>query len=299
MPSEAGSVQAEQCQPDLRVILRPSSLILGSLRGLVQAREKGWLLAWDSLNWLYLFDQAGQRQGQVRLAGQLTAAACAEDGSAYAAGSQAEVLWLGPDLMTAWQRPLPRPALAVALDAFGQFLAVADAGGQLHVFDRLGRLAWQTQSPRPFHHLAFVPAVPYLVACADYGLVACFDQKGAWAWREGLVAHVGALAVDGYGEQIVLACFSEGLLRYSVTGTKHPRRAIGEPCRLASIAFDGAHTLIAGVSRRLYLLDAGGQSILAHELEHTPIAIGLNAHGDTATAAFRDGTLLALDLGRQ
>lgn len=296
MASEAGSAKAEPAQAGFRVILPPLSLILGGLRGLVQAREKGWLLAWDTLNWLYLFDQAGKRQGQVHLPVPLTVAACAEDGSAYAAGSQAEVAWLGPDLTTTWQRPLPRPALALALDAFGQFVAVADAGGQLHVFDRLGRLAWQVQSPRPFHHLAFVPAAPYLVACADYGLVACFDHKGQWAWREGLVAHVGALAVDGYGEQIVLACFSEGLLRFSVAGTKHPRQTVAEPCRLASIAFDGLRTLAAGVSRRLHLLDAAGQSVLARELEHTPLAIGLNACGDTATAAFRDGTVLALDL---
>jgi hypothetical protein len=296
MASEAGSPKAEPAEPGLRVILPPSSLILGSLRGLVQAREKGWLLAWDTLNWLYLFDQVGKRQGQVHLPVSLTVAACAEDGSAYAAGSQAEVSWLGPDLMTTWQCPLTRPALAVALDAFGQFLAVADAGGQLHVFDRVGRLAWQVQSPRPFHHLAFVPAVPYLVACADYGLVACFDQRGQWAWREGLVAHVGALTVDGYGEQIILACFSEGLLRYALDGTKHPRQMVAEPCRLASISFDGQRTLAAGVSRRLYLLDAAGQSVLARELEHTPVAIALNAYGDAVTAAFRDGTVLALDL---
>src|SRR5579871_3150681 len=109
MPSEAGRARAES-QPAVRVILPPCSLILGGLRGLVQAREKGRLLAWDALNWLYLFDQAGKRQGQVRLAVPLTAAACAEDGSAYAAGSQADVWWLGPDLMTIWQRPLPRPA---------------------------------------------------------------------------------------------------------------------------------------------------------------------------------------------
>lgn len=279
-----------------RFILHPSSLILGELRGLTQAREKGDLLVWDAQDWLYLLNQAGTLQGQVRVPGRLAAAACAEDGSAYvAAGAQGEVWWLGPDLMTAWQRALPRPAVAVAVDAFGRYAAVADAGGQLHVFDRLGQLAWQVQSPRPFHHLAFVPAAPYLVACADYGLVACFDHQGQWVWREGLVAHVGALAVDGYGDQIVLACFSEGLLRYSLAGTKRPRYPLAEPCRLVSISFNGESMLAAGVSRRLHVLDALGHSLVSHELDQKPVAIGMSALGDSATVALPDGTLLGLE----
>jgi hypothetical protein len=280
-----------------RFILHPASAIVGELRGLVQAREKGCLLAWDARDWLYLLNRAGILQGQVRVPGRLAAAACADDGSAYvAAGSQGEVWWLGPDLMTSWQRSLPGPVVAVAVDAFGQFAAIADTGGQLHVFDRRGQLAWHVQSPRPFHHLAFVPAAPYLMACADYGLVACFDSQGQWVWREGLVAHVGALAVDGYGEQIILACFSEGLLRYARTGAKHPRYALAEPCRLVSVSFDGAATLVAGVSRRLHLLDAMGRSLVSHELEHKPVAVRISALGDTATVALADGTLLELEL---
>jgi len=275
-------------------ILHPSSF---PLSGLAQAREKGCLLAWDAHDRLYLLNPVGKLQGQARAPGRLAVAACADDGSAYvAAGSQGEVWWLGADLTISWQRAMPQPAVAAALDAFGQYAAVADAGGHLHVFDRLGRLAWQIQSPRPLHHLVFVPAAPYLVGCADYGLVACFDHQGQWVWREGLVAHVGALAVDGYGEQIVLACFSEGLLRFSLAGAKQPRQAVPEPCRLAAISFDGQYTVVVGVSRRLHVLDALGRGVSSHELDLPPVALAVSALGDTATVALPDGSLVGLDL---
>src|SRR5436853_547202 len=83
---------------------------------------------------------------------------------------------------------------------------VADARGTLRLFDRHGRTLWKTDNPRPFQHLAFVPEAPLLLGSADYGLIACFDQAGACVWRDGLVAHIGSLAVSGDGSQIVLAC---------------------------------------------------------------------------------------------
>ena len=49
-----------------------------------------------------------------------------------------------------------------------------------------------------------------LVASADYGLVGSFDVRGEWRWRDGLVAHVGGLAVNGDGDQLVLVGFVVG-----------------------------------------------------------------------------------------
>jgi hypothetical protein len=125
------------------------------------AREKGSLLAWDENNWLYLLNRRGERQTQVHGTAALTAACSADDGSAYAAlGSRGEVWWLAPDLMPRWQRTVPFPPLAAALDPFGQYLAVSDARGHLHLFDRNGRPRCRVETPRPLYHLAFVPEAP-------------------------------------------------------------------------------------------------------------------------------------------
>jgi hypothetical protein len=266
-------------------------------RGLALARERGWLLAWDDTNWLYLFNRAGERQAQMHMAGTVAAACCAEDGSAYAAvGGQGEVWWLAPDLMKRWERSVPHPALAAAMDPFGQYLAVSDARGHVHVFDRLGRPVFQAESPRPFHRLAFVPASPVLLGCADYGLVACLDFKGKWLWRDGLVAHIGSLAVSGSGELIVLACFSEGLQRYSLAGKRLGRLAVAEPCRLAALTFDGKTLLVGGLGTRLLLLDGDGRTLATHPLEKPAVALAFGALGHHAYVALGDGVVLGLDL---
>jgi hypothetical protein len=257
------------------------------------------LLTWDEKDWLYLLNRRGKLQGQVRTAGRLVAACCADDGSAYAAvGGRGEIWWLAPDLMTTWESVVPKPAVAVAMDPFGQYLAVADAGGHLHLFDRKARPIFQVESPRPFHHLAFVPAAPFLLGSSDYGLVACLDLAGNWVWRDGLVAHIGALTVSGDGERIFLACFTEGLQHYTLTGKKQDRQATSEPCRLAALSFDGQLTLVAGLSGRLQLLDAEGRLVAAHALDKPPVAIALGALGDSATVALDDGRLIGLELAQ-
>jgi hypothetical protein len=268
--------------------------IEGRPRGLGLAREKGWLLAWDENNWLYLLNRKGERQAQRHSDGGLAAACCADDGSAYAAvGSQGEVWWFAPDLMPRWQRTVGAPAVAAALDPFGQCLAVSNANGQLHLFDRRGRVVGRGETPRPLHHIAFVPEAPRLVGAADFGLVACFDPAGRCLWREGLVAHVGSLAVSSAG-RIALACFTEGLRFYTLAGRKEGGFNLTEPCRLAAVAFDGSRFLATGLGNRLVLLDGKGNSLESTDLEAPALALALAALGDTAVVALADHRLLAL-----
>jgi hypothetical protein len=264
--------------------------------GLAPAREKGTLLAWDDSHWLYLLNRKGERQGQRRCAGAV-AGCCADDGSAYAAaGGGGEVWWLAPDLMPRWERAVPAPALAVALDPFGRRLAVADAGGHLSLFDRRGRQLARVETPRPLRQLAFVPEAPRLVGCADLGLLACFDLAGRCLWREGLVAHVGALAVTGEGGRIALACFSEGLRFYSLAGHKEAGVAPPEPCRLVALSYDGSRLLVGGLGNRLLLLDRDGQTLESLTLDGPAAALALAALGEWAAVALADGQVLGLDL---
>jgi hypothetical protein len=266
-------------------------------RGLALAREKGWVLAWDEQDWLYLFTAAGERQGQARAPGPLAAACAAEDGSHYAAvGKAGEVWWLAPDLMPRWERSMPRPAVAVAMDSFGQCVAVCDAQGNVQVFDRSGQPVCQLQSARPLHHLAFVPSRPMIVGSADFGLAAGFDFQGRWLWREGLVAHVGSLAVSGTGSRVVLACFTEGLLSYALDGRKQGRIAVPEPCRLVALTYDARLVLAAGLSDRLRLLDPDGRVLHTHRLAKPAIALAVGPLGETAVVALAEGGLIGLDL---
>jgi hypothetical protein len=183
--------------------------------------------------------------------------------------------------------------VAAALDPFGQYLAVADARGSLHILDRHGRLVCRAHSPRPLQHLAFGPTA--LVGSADYGLVTCLDLDGRWLWRDGLVVHVGSLAVSGDG-QILLACFSEGVLRYDGRGTKQGRLAVPEPCRLVSVSFEGRVVLVGGLNGRLLLMDTVGDIIASQLMERRLVGLALGPLGDTAALALADGPVVWLGL---
>src|SRR5262249_38881083 len=140
------------------------------LRGLHQARERGWLLAWDTQHWLSLFNHVGKCQAQFQLRTPLTAACCADDGSSFAAvGDRGQVWLLGPDLMPRWERTIGQKAVAVALAPFGQLLAVSDASAGLHLFDAAGKELWNNTIPRALEQLVFLAEKPLLIGSADFG----------------------------------------------------------------------------------------------------------------------------------
>ncbi len=272
-----------------------SHALAAPARGLSLARERGWLLAWDEAHWLYVLNHKAERQAQVRVAGSVVAACCSDDGSAWVAvGERGEIWWLAPDLTTRWQAALPAPALAAALDPFGQYLAVSDTSGNVCLFTRLGRPVFRVQSPRPLRHLAFAPQAPVLVGAAEYGLVAGFDLAGRWLWRDGLVVHVGALSTSADGNQVLLACFSEGILRYGQGGVKQGRLSVPEPCRLVAASFDGQALLVGGLGSRVMLMDSGGKVVSTHDFDRPVVSLALGALADTAVLALGGGPIVKL-----
>jgi hypothetical protein len=266
-------------------------------RGLVLAREKGWLLAWDDNPCLYLLNQKGQVQAQSRPATSIASACCADNGSGVvAAGSLGQLWWLAPDLSVRWERSLPARPVSAAVDPFGQYIAVSDVRGGLRIFDCYGRPIVETQSPRPFQHLTFVPGAPYLIGSADFGLVACLTLNGDWVWRDGLVIHVGAVAVTGSGDQIICACFTEGLQRYALPGEKLVPFSTVEPWRLVAVSFDGQRILVGGMSPKLHLLDSTGKTVQTFTLEAPPMAMAMDPLGRVGYVALPGNRVLAIDL---
>src|SRR5579875_3550214 len=224
-----------------------SQTIPAPLRGLILARERETILAWDGQDRLYLFNESGTIQAQRPAPAPMASAGCAEDGSAFlvAASQSPAVFGLAPDLSPRWQRPVAQRVTAVAVEPLGRRIAVADAGGTLYLLDERGRMLWQAATPRPLHHLAFVPETAVLVGAADFGLVLCFGASGECLWRDGLVAHVGSLAVSGDGSCVLLACFSDGLYRYSTAGPQQQRISLDAPCHFAALSYAGDYLLTA------------------------------------------------------
>ncbi len=267
-----------------------SLTVSASVRGLSLARETGSILIRDDNHWLYLLNAAGIRQAQLRAPKDLNVSACADDGSSLVVGGkEGDVWWLAPDLMPRWQRSLGHRVEALAVSSLGDYLAAADAGGNLSLFSRRGNLVWKVQSPRSLRFLAFVPEEPFLVGSADYGLVACFDAKGTMAWRDGLVAHVGSLVVSGDGSSIVLACYTDGLNRYGLRNPRPERQSLPDACRLASMSYDGQNVLAAGLASTITLLDRQNRVQGEQRLEAPATALALGALAERAVIGTATG----------
>jgi hypothetical protein len=275
-----------------------SQTIPAPLRGLSLARERDAALAWDGQDGLFLFDHAGAIQAQRSSPVPIAAACCADDGSAYAVGgSQTPVVcWLAPDLASRWQRTLPQRVTALALEPLGQYVAVADAGCTLHLLDQRGHTVWQATTPRPLCHLAFVPEKAILVGAADFGLVLCFGPTGECLWRDGLVAHIGSLAVNGEGNCIFLACFGDGLVCYSVAGPRQQRIALDAACHLAALSYAGDCLLTAERNNRLCWRESEGTLRDSFALDAPAVAVALGAMGDRAMVGLANGSVLRLDM---
>ncbi len=266
-------------------------------RHLCLARESHYVFLDDEKDRLYLLDARGKLQAQRAAPGNVVCAAVADDGSAYAAAGRRNEVWkFAPDLGVCWKRTTSDRPLALALDAFGKFLAYADVHGSVCVLDEQGQLISRLRFPRPIQHIVFVPEASRLVACADYGLVASFDIQGKTLWRDSPVANVGALTCTGDGERLLLACYSEGLRCYDKNGKISGALPLQEPCRLAVISYDGARIVTSGLARSLLILDGQGQLLRRVEVDATPTALALTALAERLIVAMPGGKIVSFEL---
>jgi hypothetical protein len=255
-------------------------------RGLALAREPGWVLVWDADHRLSLYNRGGLAQAQHSARAPCTAICIADDGSCAAAGGEVGQLWrLAPDLAPVWQKVVPYRITAVALSPLGDHLAAADASGGLHLLDRHGHVVWKAATPRALHFLTFVPERSCLVGAADFGLVTCFDAAGRTLWQEGLISHVGSLSASADGSRLTLACYTEGLVHFTLEGARHRPAGFSPPCRLAALSYDGQLVLTADLDRRLTLAERDGLVRDHFDLESPPTGIALGPLGDFVVAA--------------
>lgn len=265
--------------------------------GLSLARESRQLLLWADDGTLTRLDRDGQHLVAHRLPYPLARAAFADDGrSVLTAGTAGQIGRHTMDLVPVWEKKLPRRPVAVALDHLGQRAAVADDGGGLLVLDDRGRRCWQATTPRPLVHLAFVPEAPVLLGAAEYGLVCAFDAAGSVLWRDGLVAHVGELAVTGVGDRAILACFTQGLCCYHPHTGARSALAQASPARLAAVSYRGDRLVTVGLEAQLVLRRTDGEPVESYTLPARPSAVALDALGGWLVALLLDGRLAALDL---
>src|SRR5581483_4046465 len=106
-----------------------------------------------------------------------------------------------------------------------------------------------------------------------------------------LVTNLGALAVNGDGSSILVACFSDGIRRYDAAGQVSGRWSPPEPCRLLAQSFDGRTIIGSGMTRRLFQLDERGQVLSQHEMDKEIAHLALDPLGQSMFVTLVDGTV--------
>jgi hypothetical protein len=107
------------------------------LKGMALAREAATILAWDEGDQVYLLDVNGQHRSVSNASGRVVAGTISDDGSLVALLIEgARLLLLSADLEPiADRRGLSEPS-ALAVDAYGGYVAVASRTGSTHLYTR-------------------------------------------------------------------------------------------------------------------------------------------------------------------
>ena len=190
------------------------------LQGLILAREKGLLLAWDEGQQLYLIDVQGRHRAVSRGRERILFGSISDDGFLIAIVVEGSRLLLGRDLSVTTERQLAPDPSAPAIDPHGRYVAVASQMGITQLISRFGRVCGRFETRQPLAHLCFIPALPLLLGAATYGTLAGVELNASGTagrldpevlWQESLMSNVGQLASSGEGGVVLASCFTHGI----------------------------------------------------------------------------------------
>jgi len=281
------------------MIVQPLATVktLARLSGLALAREANCLLAWDAGQKLYLWDLDGKPRGQQTAPVPISAVGISDDGSRIVAASRnGQLWWFDGNLQLLFDHAADIEPVALALESFGGALAVSSRSRQTHLYNATGQLQATIETPKALQFLSFVPSQTRLVGAADFGLIACFDARGQTVWQQVVVSHIGSICVDGMGQAVWAACYTDGLRRFDPHGKEREVVRTGSSCRLTCCDFDGAMLLTSQEPASLSLLKPDGRVLSSYTMSRHAAFLVMDALGERGAFAPADGqvTLFAV-----
>jgi hypothetical protein len=267
------------------------------LAGLAIAREANRLLAWDAGHRLYLWDLDGKLRHDHTVPVPIAAAGICDDGNRIVAASKnGQLWWFDGSLQLLFDHAVDFEPVAVALESFGNHLVVSNRDRHTHLFNANGQLEARVETPKALNFLTFIPSQTRFVGAADFGLIACFDARGESVWQHVIVSHIGSICVDGMGQAVWVACFTDGLRRFDPFGKERDVVRTQGSCRLSCCDFDGTMLLTGQEPSSLSLLKPDGKVLSSYTLSRHAAFLVMDALGERGAFASPDGqvTLFAL-----
>jgi hypothetical protein len=278
-----------------------SHQLSGPAVGMAVARESGHALIWDVNHRLTILSRRGSVQAQLTHPRAIAAAAISDDASGVIVADDRFVTWLRRDLSPRWRKNLQNKPTSGSIDSFGRYIAVADTGNHLQLFDKGGKsIAEPIIAPRPLFHLAFLPAEPILIGAADFGLVVALDLRlRQWTWQDAPVIHLGDLSPSISPTTIAVACFSEGVRRYDSMGKPAASVPTSEACRFVAVSADARRLLVGTIFGGLCGYSDAGAQLFEQRFDQSFAGVRLAPLADMGWVALVDGRVIGLDLNEE
>lgn len=271
---------------------------LARLAGLAVPKETPQFFAWDQARRLYCVSKSGRLSEQEVLPFQPIGGAVSADGWTLALiSASGQLLWR--DIRDGSQKTftLDCEPMALALEAFGQYLLISDTRRGVQLFTRRFDLVSRIRAPRPVAYLAFAHTAKIWYGAAVQGFVGAYDDQGAEIWKQCPMFECGGMALNSQGE-VYLACHGGGIIP-----ARHLSRTIvmprSEPCvRLATSdqvsRFGCLLTAPGAPHSNLTLLDSAGTVLDTTSLPDVGLDLVLDPQGEELIVGLVDGRLLGL-----
>lgn len=254
-----------------------------ALAAFTVCREPGETIACDASGGLYRFRRDGSFVEVSRGYRDVSTLDWSDVGGCGVVVTEREQLcWLDAEFRLQWSRTLPADILAVAVDSFGHYVAVALVNHLTFIYRADKTCVGEFETPRPLAHLRFVDTRTTLIGAAEYGLFTSHQLDGSPNWTRDVWASIGDLAITGDGDVLFVAGFTHGVRVFDADGDPAGTYVLQDEPHRISCSYWYERLAAATIERHVCWLDQDGQCLwdaqLAdgiHGLKCDPLANGL------------------------
>lgn len=266
------------------------------LVALEMARESGELLAADEAGGLYLLDRKRQVLAVSRSFHDVLELAWSDTGSSAAALlGERQVCRINRRFEREWSLDLYDDVVAIAVDPYGNHVAIALANGHNLVYDAHKQRVCRFETERPLSFVKFITSESGLLGAAEYGLICRHELEGAPVWSEKLWSNVGDLTATGDGSSVYVAGFAHGVQVFRGDGQTAGSYILeGTPKQIAC-TFAPKRIVAATLEQDLYWLAADGQLLWASKAPDDIRRVCCDPLGNWVICGFASGRIIRLE----
>lgn len=266
------------------------------LTAFAYARESGEVFCADQSGTLWRFNSCGEVVAVQKLAEAPRAIAWSDDGrQGVALFNQHHVSWINDALEVRETLQIPDSTVAVAIDPYGEYVAVSVSEGSTLLFDGPRAPIQTLACPRPLTKLQFLTLVPELVGIADSGLIARFDLRGRQRWQINTFGSIGDCAIDSGGEALFVASYALGLQRFDEDGENEGTYQLSGT--VVKVACTHEFTRIAAATQegKLFWLAESGETLWSGKASKPITWLACEPFGTGLVCVQGNSTLCRLD----